>query len=72
MNGTSNSTENEHAESIAKAAKEAFNAAQLLDNASAERERALSLIKAALLASRDEIFAANAKDMTVRLSKCCW
>ena len=65
MNGTSNSSLIEQAELVAKAAKDAFDAAQRLDNAAAERVKALALVKEALTAAKGEILAANANDMDV-------
>ncbi len=52
------------AEQIARAARAAFDASQLID--AAERDAALQAIKMELELSKDEILAANAKDMEVR------
>lgn len=49
------------AEQIARAARAAFDASQLID--AAERDAALQAIKMELELSKDEILAANAKDM---------
>jgi glutamate-5-semialdehyde dehydrogenase len=51
---------------IARAAKEAFDASQLLD--SSERHRALLALKEALTVFKDEILKANALDIQARLS----
>ena len=59
-------SENSKATEIAKAAKSAFEASQLVD--SSERVKALSLIKSELEALRDEIQKANKEDMEVRRS----
>ena len=48
---------------IAKAAKAAFEASQLID--SSERVQALQLIKTELEDLRDEIYAANKEDLVV-------
>ena len=48
---------------IAKAAKAAFEASQLID--SSERVQALQLIKTELEGLRDEIYAANKEDLVV-------
>lgn len=52
------------AEIVAKAAKKAYDASQLLD--AAERTRALVALKLALTEGKDEILAANALDIAVR------
>jgi hypothetical protein len=51
------------AEQIAKTAKEAFDASQLLP--AEERHKALVALKEALTSSKDEILRANAKDIQV-------
>lgn len=56
-------TTNSMAEQVARTAKEAFDASQLLD--SSERHRALLALKEALTLNKDEILAANAKDIEV-------
>lgn len=53
------------AEIIAKAAKESFDAAQLISDGSGERIKALRLVREALLAGKQEILQANAKDLEV-------
>jgi hypothetical protein len=55
------------AELVAQSAKAAFDAAQLLEDAPSERVRALSLVREALLAAKEDILKANALDMDVRL-----
>jgi glutamate-5-semialdehyde dehydrogenase len=60
MAGLSSSVD---AESIARAAKEAFEGSQLIP--SSERITALEAIKTALEAAKDDIFAANKKDVEV-------
>ena len=57
MSQTSSATE------IAKAAKAAFEASQLID--SSERVQALQLIKTELEDLREEIYAANKEDLVV-------
>jgi glutamate-5-semialdehyde dehydrogenase len=54
------------AETIAQAAKAAFESAQVIP--ASERVRALSSIKTALEASKAEILAANKIDLDVRLA----
>lgn len=54
----------ESAESIAKAAKEAFEVSQLIPVS--ERTRALTAIKHELESSKAEILEANMRDMEVR------
>lgn len=56
------------AEDIAKAAKAAFEASQLIP--SEERIVALHAIKRELEAKKDEILAANREDLQVRCSIC--
>jgi glutamate-5-semialdehyde dehydrogenase len=51
------------AEQIARAARAAFDASQLID--AAERDAALEAIRKELEDSKDEILAANARDMEV-------
>jgi glutamate-5-semialdehyde dehydrogenase len=51
------------AEQIAKDAREAFESSQLVDGS--ERNAALKAIRAELERSKDEILAANEKDMEV-------
>lgn len=53
------------AEEIAKSARQAFEASQLVDGS--ERNAALRTIKAELSRSKDEILAANEKDMEVSM-----
>jgi glutamate-5-semialdehyde dehydrogenase len=55
-----------NAESIARAAKQAFEASQLMQ--SSERIKALTAIKHELAASKTEILEANRKDMEVCFS----
>lgn len=55
------------AELVAQSAKAAFDAAQLLEDAPTERVRALSLVREALLAAKEDILKANALDMDVCL-----
>ena len=55
------------AESIAKAARRAFEASQLIDPS--ERDTALKAIRQVLEESRDDVLAANKQDMEV--STCC-
>lgn len=52
------------AEIVARAAKKAYDASQLLDVA--ERQSALTAVKKALAEAKDEILAANALDLKVR------
>jgi glutamate-5-semialdehyde dehydrogenase len=54
------------AEVVAKAAKKAYDASQLLD--ASERTVALVALKLALTQAKDEILAANALDIAVRYS----
>lgn len=54
------------AEEVARSAKSAFDAAQLLEDGHAERVRALELVREALQANKQLILDANAKDMDVR------
>jgi len=51
------------AENIAKSAREAFEASQLVDVS--ERNVALQAIRKVLLEKRDDVLAANKKDMDV-------
>lgn len=51
------------AEAVAKAAKTAYDASQLLD--ASERTKALVALKLALTEAKDEILAANALDLQV-------
>lgn len=62
--GSNSSTSS--AESVARSAKAAFDAAQLLEDGASERVRALQLVREALQSSKQEILAANAQDMDVR------
>jgi hypothetical protein len=55
------------AEEVARSAKSAFDAAQLLEDGHAERVRALELVREALQANKQLILDANAKDMDVRI-----
>ena len=57
-------------ETIAKAARAAFEASQLID--SAERTRALHEIRKELGTYKDAILQANGEDMTVRASHHRW
>lgn len=64
MSQPSTSNQGSASEEIAKAAKAAFEASQLIP--SAERINALHAIKAELDARKDEILAANREDIQVR------
>lgn len=70
MNGTSTSTAStsamSQAEQLARAAKEAFDAAQLLENGQQERINALRLVRETLAAAKADILHANSLDMEVR------
>jgi gamma-glutamyl phosphate reductase len=68
MNGQSESSGSgsNAAELTARRAKEAFDQAQLLEDASIQRVTALQAIKAALQAAKQDILAANKLDMDVR------
>jgi hypothetical protein len=55
------------AEQIARAAKEAFDAAQLLENGEQERVNALRLVRETLAAAKSDILHANSLDMEVGL-----
>lgn len=67
MASTSASTSSTNqAELVARAAKDAFDAAQLLPDGATERVNALRLVKAALNAAKEDILRANALDMEVR------
>lgn len=63
MSQPSTSNQGSSSEEIAKAAKVAFEASQLIP--SAERIRALHAIKAELDKRKDEILAANREDLQV-------
>ena len=54
------------AEAVARAAKEAFDAAQMLADADVERIRALQLVRQALASAKQEILDANKRDVEVR------
>ena len=56
------------AEQLARAAKEAFDAAQLLENGQQERVNALRLVRETLAAAKADILHANSLDMEVRRS----
>lgn len=64
MNGSSSSSSS--AESVARAAKAAFDAAQLLADGPSERVRALKLVREALQEHKQRVLDANAQDMEVR------
>merc|ERR1711939_285617 len=49
------------AEAVARAAKEAFDSSQVLD--ASERMRALEAVRRGLVEAKDEVLAANAKDL---------
>ena len=53
------------AEQLARAAKEAFDAAQLLENGQQERIKALRLVRETLAAAKADILHANSLDMEV-------
>lgn len=59
------------AELIARSAKEAFDAAQLLEDGAQERVRALRLVKEALQNAKKEILEANQLDMDVSMMAQC-
>lgn len=56
------------AEQLARAAKEAFDAAQLLENGQQERVNALRLVRETLAAAKADILHANSLDMEVSCS----
>ena len=57
------------AEQIARAAKEAFDAAQLLENGEQERVNALRLVRETLAAAKSDILHANSLDMEVCIAQ---
>ena len=63
MNGEASSSSSSSAETIAISARRAFEASQLVDTS--ERNVALEAIKTVLEKRKDEVLAANKKDMEV-------
>ena len=55
------------AEAVARAAKEAFDSSQVLD--ASERMRALEAVRRGLVEAKDEVLAANAKDLEVSVAQ---
>lgn len=69
-NGTQNGTLSA-AEEVARNAKAAFDAAQMLPDAASERIKSLKLIREALSAAKDDILKANQLDMEVSNESAC-